>query len=105
MRLPALVVFALSLASMAAAQVVDQNTAPWDYQGKRGELVWSKLDPAYQACNKGHEQSPLDIRGAHMNKSLQPIEFHYIGGAGKPENDRDTVAVHAAPLSDNGAGP
>src|ERR1035438_10006181 len=99
MRLPALVVVALSLASMAAAQVVDQNTAPWDYQGKRGELVWSKLDPAYQACNKGHEQSPLDIRGAHMNNSPHPIEFHSIAGAVTVENNGHTIEVHVKPGS------
>ena len=71
MRLSAFAVLALGMSTLAAvhsaAQTVDQNTASWDYQGKRGELVWSKLDPAYQACNKGHEQSPIDIRGAHLN--------------------------------------
>jgi carbonic anhydrase len=51
-------------------------------RARRGELVWGKLDPAYQACSKGHEQSPIDIRGAHLNKALQPIEFHYIAGLG-----------------------
>ena len=37
--------------------------------GKTGPLGWGKLDPAYQACSKGHEQSPIDIRGARLNKS------------------------------------
>jgi carbonic anhydrase len=99
MRHPALVVFALSLATVAAAQTFDQNTAPWDYQGKRGELVWSKLDPAYQACNKGHEQSPLDIRGAHMNKTLAPIEFHYIAGPVTLTNDGHTIVARVDPGS------
>jgi len=75
MRLTALAAFALAFASVAAAQ-----TAPWEYTGKRGELNWGKLDPAYQACSKGHEQSPIDIHGARLNKALQPIEFHYIAG-------------------------
>ena len=35
---------------------------------------------------KGHEQSPIDIRGAHLNKALKPIEFHYIGGPVTLEN-------------------
>ena len=94
MRFPVLAAFVLGLATLAAAQ-----TAPWDYTGKRGELVWGKLDPAYQACSKGHEQSPLDIRGAHLNKALPPIEFHYIAGAVKLENDGHTVAVHVDPGS------
>jgi carbonic anhydrase len=99
MRFPALAVLALGMATVAAAQSVDQNTAPWDYQGKRGELVWSKLDPAYHACNKGHEQSPLDIRGAHMNKALAPIEFHYMAGPVTLVNDGHTIVARVDPGS------
>jgi len=99
MRFLALVVFTLGLATMAAAQIVDQNTAPWGYQGKRGELVWGKLDPAYQACSKGHEQSPIDIRGAHLNKALQPIEFHYIAGTVTLLNDGHTIVARVNPGS------
>ena len=88
MRFPALAVLALGMATLAAAQ----NT-PWDYVGKRGELNWGKLDPAYQACSKGHEQSPLDIRGAHLNKALQPIDFHYIAGPVTLVNNGHTVEV------------
>ena len=99
MRFPALAVLALGMAAMAAAQTVDQNAAPWSYHGKIGQLVWGKLDPAYQACNKGHEQSPLDIRGARLNKSLAPIEFHYISGPVTLENDGHTIVAHVNPGS------
>jgi carbonic anhydrase len=104
MRFPAaLVVLALGLATMAAAQTtdpnVDQNAAPWSYQGKTGPLVWGRLDSAYQACSKGHEQSPLDIRGAHLNKALQPIEFHYIAGPVTLTNDGHTIVARVDPGS------
>ena len=94
MRFPVLAAFVLGLATLAAAQ-----TAPWDYTGKRGELVWGKLDPAYQACSKGHEQSPIDIRGAHLNKALQPIEFHYIAGPVTLVNTGHTVEIRVNPGS------
>jgi carbonic anhydrase len=94
MRFPALAVLALGMATLAAAQ-----TTPWDYVGKRGELVWGKLDPAYQACSKGHEQSPLDIRGAHLNKALQPIEYHYIAGPVTLVNSGHTVEIRVNPGS------
>jgi carbonic anhydrase len=94
MRFPALAVLALGMATLAAAQ-----TTPWDYVGKRGELNWGKLDPAYQACSKGHEQSPLDIRGAHLNKALQPIEFHYIAGPLTLVNTGHTVEIRVNPGS------
>jgi len=94
MRFPALASLALALAAVAAAQAAAQ-TAPWEYQGKRGELTWGKLDPAYQVCSKGREQSPIDIRGAHLNKNLPPIEFHYIAGSMTLTNTGHTVQVTA----------
>jgi len=98
MRFSALAALAFGLAAFTALQVSAQTT-PWEYQGKRGELTWGRLDPAYQACSKGHEQSPIDIRGARLNKSLQPIEFHYIAGSLRLENDGHTIIAHLNPGS------
>jgi carbonic anhydrase len=99
MRFPALAVLVLGLATLAAAQTTAPPTANWSYEGKTGPLEWGKLDPAYKACSKGHEQSPIDIRGAHLNKALQPIEFHYIAGPVTLENNGHTVIVHVDPGS------
>ena len=52
-----------------------------------------------QGLLNGHQQSPLDIRGAHLNKSLQPIEFHYIAGTQTIENNGRTIVVHVNPGS------
>jgi carbonic anhydrase len=95
MRFHQVAALAFGVASIAAAQ----TTAPWSYQGKTGPLDWGKLDPAYKACSQGHEQSPIDIRGAHLNKALQPIEFHYISGPVKLENTGNTVRVYVDPGS------
>jgi carbonic anhydrase len=95
MRFPVVAVALISLATMAAAQ----KTADWNYFGKTGPLGWGKLDPAYKTCSGGHQQSPLDIRGAHLNKSLQPIEFHYIAGTQTLENNGRTIVVHVNPGS------
>ncbi len=94
MRLPTLAVLALGMATVAAAQ-----TTPWEYEGKRGELNWGKLDPAYQACSKGREQSPIDIRGARLDKALAPIEFHYIAGPVTLINDGHTIVARVDPGS------
>lgn len=95
MHIPALAALVLGMATMTAAQ----TTAPWSYQGQTGPQVWGRLDPAYQACAKGHEQSPVDLRGARLNKALQPIQFHYIAGAVTLENNGHTVEVHVHPGS------
>jgi carbonic anhydrase len=85
----------LASASLAAAQ----SSAHWSYDGKTGPIVWSKLDPSYQACNKGHEQSPIDLRGAHLNKALEPIEFHYISGGVTVVNTGHAIQVNVHPGS------
>ncbi len=76
MRLTALTALLFACSTLCNAQ----NGPKWNYAGKTGPLVWGKLDPAYKACSSGHEQSPLNIRNTHVNKSLQPLQFHYIGG-------------------------
>lgn len=76
------------------------QTAPnWSYVGKTGPLAWGRLDPAYQACSKGHEQSPIDIHAAHLNKTLQPIEFHYMAASLELENTGNTIVAHVKPGS------
>jgi len=95
MRSLFIAVWALGLTGAAAAQ----SGAQWDYEGKRGPLVWGKLDPAYRACSQGHEQSPIDIRGARLDKSLQPLQFHYIAGPVTVENDGRMITVHVDPGS------
>ena len=85
----------LILSSMAAMG----QQADWTYYGKRGPEHWSKLDPAYAACNKGKEQSPIDIRGAKPEVSLKPIEFHYLSGPVTLLNTGHTVRVDVAPGS------
>jgi carbonic anhydrase len=90
MRFKAVGVLLLAVCAGAAAQ----SGAAWDYTGKRGPLEWGRLDPAYKACSSGHEQSPIDIRGAHLNKALPPLELHYIAGPVTLENDGRTILGH-----------
>jgi carbonic anhydrase len=103
MRFPALAALGLGLAALAFApafaQTASAQTANWSYFGKTGPLVWGKLDPAYRACSQGHEQSPIDLRGAHLNKALQPIKFHYIAGPITLVNDGHTIVARVNPGS------
>lgn len=95
MRIAALLGICLGLIAGAGAQ----NGAPWTYLGKTGALNWGKLDPAYRACSQGHEQSPIDIHGAHLNKSLAPLDFHYITGTMAVENTGNLIVAHVNPGS------
>ncbi len=95
MRISALMGLVLGVTVMAGAQ----TTAPWSYQGNTGPLNWGKLDPSYKTCRDGHEQSPIDIRGAHLNKSLPDIEFHYLGAPLTLENTGNTIRAVVHPGS------
>ena len=95
MRLPVLAVLVLGFVPLCAAQ-----TGPkWSYEGKTGPLVWGKLDPSYEACSKGHQQSPLDMRGAKLNKALEPLQFHFISGSMTLENTGRGIVAHVYPGS------
>lgn len=95
MRISLLIACLLTASAISAAQ---QDTH-WDYVGKYGPVNWGKLDPAFRACSEGKEQSPIDIRGAHLNKTLQPIEFHYLAGAVSIENTGHTIMITPNPGS------
>ncbi len=95
MRLHAIVFLSFCATTTAMAQ----SGAPWDYAGKHGPLVWGKLDPAYRACSEGHQQSPIDIRRAHLNTSLRPLEFHFIAGPVTLENTGNLIVVYVDPGS------
>jgi carbonic anhydrase len=95
MRLFIPVAFVFGFTSFCAAQ----NGVNWTYEGKTGPIVWGKLDPAYETCSKGHEQSPIDIRGARLNKSLEPLEFHFIAGPMTLENTGRGIVAHVDPGS------
>jgi carbonic anhydrase len=94
MRIPVLIACLIGATTIAAAQ---HDASHWDYAGKYGPVNWGKLDPAYRACSEGKEQSPIDIRGAHLNKTLQPIEFHYLATAATIENNGHTILVTPNP--------
>lgn len=84
---------AVAVLGMGAAVAAAQTGAPWEYSGKTGPVNWHRLDPANKACD-GREQSPIDIRGARLNKALAPLEFHYKGALLTLENDGHTIIAH-----------
>src|SRR5689334_11291388 len=48
----------------------------WSYSGAGSPAHWGDLGPENSACKLGHEQSPIDIRGAAKGLS-EPIDFKY----------------------------
>ena len=70
---------ASSALALAALPSNAQWKTPWTYDGERGAEHWGALDPDYAACNAGHAQSPVDIKGA-VKRPLPPLGFDYHAG-------------------------
>lgn len=103
MRIPAIAFLILGLSSALFPAVSAQDAASsqrqWTYTGKYGPINWSKLDPAYSACSRGRQQSPVDIRGARLNSELKPLQFHFIAGPVMLINDGHAIVVRPLPGS------
>lgn len=95
MRRLAISAFLVMMVGAASAQ----SGAPWGYDGRTGPELWNRLDPSYATCGRGHAQSPINIHHARLDKGLQPIEFHYLAGPVKIENNGHYLAVHVDPGS------
>ncbi len=48
--------------------------AHWGYVGHEGPVHWGSLDPAYEMCSKGKNQSPIDLKG-FIEADLAPIKY------------------------------
>ena len=101
MRIPAIAVLALGLSSALSlpAPAPAQSQPQWTYTGKDGPINWGKLNPAYSACSRSRQQSPIDIRGARLNPELKPIQFHFVGGPVTIINDGHAIVVRPLPGS------
>lgn len=70
----------------------------WSYSGEQGPEHWAELSAEYEACGKGRNQSPVDLRGA-LDTDLEPVEFHYESGMKDIVNNGHTVQINMSPGS------
>ena len=70
----------------------------WGYGADDGPACWGSLDPAFALCDRGREQSPIDLTGARPAR-LDPIGFDYRPARVSVENTGHTVQVNPAPGS------
>lgn len=72
---------------------IPASTPDWTYEGPTGALHWDRVNPAWRVCENGKQQSPIDIHKVRLDKTLPPIQFHYLTGTMKLVNDGHTVRV------------
>lgn len=85
--------------SVCAQENTPAPTAPphslphWTYEGEEGPSNWGELDPAYERCESGKSQSPIDISTPNA-KGLKNIIFHYQPSEVNILNNGHTVQVN-----------
>lgn len=67
----------------------------WTYSGHEGPEHWGELDPTYELCGKGKNQTPIDLTG-FIEAKLPPIAFDYKGAATEILNNGHTVQANFA---------
>ncbi len=70
--------------------------AEWGYDEHDGPAVWGRLDPAYQTCSLGGEQSPIDLIDAREAR-VDPVEFRYRSSRSTVENTGHSIQVNPEP--------
>jgi carbonic anhydrase len=69
--------FTLTGVGAFAAEHAASHPPHWTYSADTdGPSHWAELDPAFEACDKGMNQSPIDIHNA-MPTRMAPLEFNY----------------------------
>ena len=69
----------------------------WDYlQDAGGPSHWAELDPGFEACGKGMNQTPIDLHNA-LPSNLPALEFGYGEAAVTLLNNGHTVQVNVPP--------
>ncbi|WP_456473353.1 carbonic anhydrase [Desulfolithobacter sp.] len=67
----------------------------WGYSGEVGPEHWASLEPAYEMCGKGVNQSPIDLTG-FIEAELEPIRFDYRGLATEIVNNGHAIQANYA---------
>ena len=98
-----LVLFVILVNAFIVGLLVAQDTPPphWMYEGEEGPDHWGEIDPLFEACALGVEQSPIDLSDSEMF-DLVDIQTDYQSSALTILNNGHTVQANydaAAPWS------
>jgi carbonic anhydrase len=83
------------LGAMALAVTSAAAQTEFKYFGPNGPAFWGQLDPAWAACGRGHEQSPVDFGKRTLLTTLhrRPVPVDYERSTGQIFNNGHTIEV------------
>ena len=91
--------FKLSALALAGLSFAAAASGPhWEYEGRHGPAHWGHLSPENAACERGAEQSPIDIRTAKVQRQADApaLEFDYHAVPLRLVNNGHTLQVDEA---------
>ncbi|GGD21483.1 carbonic anhydrase [Franconibacter pulveris 601] len=62
----------------------------WSYEGEGAPEHWGELDAQYSLCQKGMNQSPIDIERT-VKTQPNPLQIHYVEGPNLILNNGHTI--------------
>lgn len=83
------------LALVPSAWAGDHGSGHWSYEGPSGPIYWGSLSHDFESCSAGHQQSPIDLRGA-VPARLGPITVSYQAQPLTVVNNGHTLQVNLA---------
>ena len=86
-------IFRLAPSTAAWAARAGGHGPHWDYRGAHDPAHWAELDPAFEACAKGGEQSPVNIDKT-LKVALPALEFSYGTAQASVVNNGHTIQVN-----------
>lgn len=82
--------------SMAAGLILvagNSMASGWGYSGHGAPEHWGELEPSFEMCGKGVNQSPIDLTG-FVEAELEPITFKYTGLATEVLNNGHAIQAN-----------
>jgi carbonic anhydrase len=85
----------VTLALLALAVGSAAAEAEFAYFGSAGPTFWGRLDPAWEACGSGREQSPVDFGKHALLTALhrKPVPVDYERSTGQIFNNGHTIEI------------
>lgn len=75
-----------------------QTSPPFSYEGENGPEHWGILDPSFELCGIGENQSPINLTGA-KERDLSKVVFNYQSSKSTIINNGYSVQVNCEPGS------
>ena len=82
-----------TVAAFSCGVALAADKVHWSYEGEAGPAHWGQLDPAYEACGLGVNQSPINIENT-IEADLAPLQLNYQAGGTEVVNNGHTIQVN-----------